>query len=70
MAALNRIYEEFLTETKIALSVKYQVLCDETALVGVIKELDSATGQIKQYEMTAEKGYRPGAEPVEISEED
>ena len=53
MAALNRIYEEFLTETKIALSLKYQVLCDETALVGVIKELDSATGQIKQYEMTA-----------------
>ena len=70
MAALNRINEEFLIEMKIALSLKYQVLCDETALVGVIKELDNATGQIKQYEMTAAKGYRPGEEPVEISEED
>ena len=31
---------------RVRASVKYQVLCDETAFVGVIKQKDKVTGQI------------------------
>ena len=34
---------------KVALSKKYQVLCDQTAFVGVIKQKDKTTGQMIDY---------------------
>ena len=55
MAAQDRINKQQNTHVKEEISIKYQVLCDETALVGVIKELDRATGQLKMYEVSAEK---------------
>ena len=51
MAALDWIYKESDTQDKIDISLKYQVLCDETAMVGVIKEMDKATGELKLYEI-------------------
>ena len=56
MAALDRInHDESLTKPqKVELSVKYQVLCDETAMVGVLKRLDKATGQLMLFEMNPE----------------
>lgn len=33
---------------RVRASVKYQVLCDETAFVGVIKQKDKVTGQMLQ----------------------
>ena len=47
MAALDRIYNNPKSENKDVrehISIKYQVLCDDTALVGVIKEMDPASG--------------------------
>ena len=55
MAAQDRINKQQTANLKEAISVKYQVLCDETALVGVIKETDPATGMLKLYEVAAEK---------------
>jgi hypothetical protein len=30
-------------------SVKYQVLCDQTAFVGIVKQKDKATGQMQEF---------------------
>lgn len=58
-------YEEILKgHDQIALSVKYQVLCDETAMIGVIKQKDKATGDLKEYEETFEK-YAKKPAPVQ-----
>lgn len=32
--------------------MEYQVLCDETAMVAVIRDLNSVTGKLETYEMT------------------
>ena len=36
------------------ISVDYQVLCDETAMVAVIRDLNPVTGELKTHEMTQE----------------
>ena len=33
-----------------ALSIKYQVLCNETAMIGIIKQKDKASGDLKTFE--------------------
>ena len=38
-----------------AVSIKYQVLVDETAMVGVIEQSDPVTGELKKYELDAAK---------------
>jgi len=38
-------------EAKIAASIKYQTLCDETALIGVIKQTEKATGEVKEFDV-------------------
>ena len=38
-----------------AVSMKYQVLVDETAMVGVIEQNDPVTGELKKYELDAAK---------------
>ena len=47
---------QMLTDTaqKVEVSLKYQTLCDDTSLVGVIKQKDKASGEVK--EMTVEFG--------------
>lgn len=43
------------------LSLKYQVLCDQTALVGVMKHTEKATGELKEsvikFEKTVQSGF-------------
>ena len=53
-AAYEMINREVSAEAKASLSQKYQVLCDETALVGVIKQTDKVSGEVK--EITVEFG--------------
>jgi len=44
-AALDKIHaSEYDEAAQIATSIKYQILCDHTAMVGVIKQVDAATG--------------------------
>ena len=38
-----------------AVSIKYQVLVEETAMVGVIEQSDPVTGELKKYELDASK---------------
>ena len=35
------------TSLKVQNSIKYQVLCDETAMVGIMKTKDLVTGELK-----------------------
>ena len=37
------------------MSVQHQVICDQTALVGVIKQKDSATGELQEHVVGAGK---------------
>ena len=39
--------EQNKTERK-RLSIKYQVVCDDTAIVGVLKQSNKASGQLKE----------------------
>ena len=43
-AAFSKINDAKSAADRSALSVAYQTLCDDTALVGVIKQQDKATG--------------------------
>ena len=47
-AALGKINDTQSAADRSALSVAYQTLCDDTALVGVIKQQDKATGELKE----------------------
>ena len=38
------------------MSIKYQVLCDETALVGVMKQTVKATGEVQETNIEFGKG--------------
>ena len=49
IAARDRIEFEYADAGKVQLSKKYQVLCDQTAFVGVIKQQDTATGQMLDF---------------------
>lgn len=42
-------------EDRITTSLKYQVICDDTALVGVIKQTDKATGELKEVNVKFER---------------
>ena len=45
MAAFQMIQNEATGEEQKALSIENQVLCDQTAVVGVLKQTNSATGE-------------------------
>ena len=49
VAARGQIAAANSSADKIAKSKKYQVLCDHTAFVGVIKQKDKATGQMIEF---------------------
>lgn len=38
-------------KSKVDASIKYQVVCDETALVGVVKQKEKSTGELKVVEV-------------------
>ena len=44
---------EYTTKEKEDVSVFYQVLVEQTAMVGVIEEINQATGELKKYELDA-----------------
>ena len=44
-------------------SLKYQVLCEDTAMIGVVKQKEKATSEVKEYEQTFEK-YAKKSQPV------
>ena len=46
MAVFHMIQNEATKEDQKALSIEHQILCDETAIVGVLKQTDKATGEI------------------------
>ena len=57
MTMLNEIESKKLSqEEKKALSIKYQVLCSLTALVGVQKQTNSATGELIESSIRVGKG--------------
>ena len=45
MAVFQMIQNEATKEEQKVLSIENQVLCDETAIVGVLKQTDRATGE-------------------------
>ena len=40
------------------LSLRYQVLCKQTAMIGVVKQKEKATGELKEYEQTFSKSVK------------
>jgi len=48
MAVFNQIEAEPNLDVKKELSLKHQVLCDETAIIGVLKQADKATGELRE----------------------
>ena len=48
MAIHNEIQRQDSTEKKKELSVKHQVLCDETAMIGIMKQTEKATGELQE----------------------
>ena len=40
------------------ISLKYQVLCKQTAMIGVVKQKEKATGELKEYEQTFSKSVK------------
>ena len=59
MAAHSEIIELRSEKDKVkaieAVSIKYQLLVDETAMVGVIEQNDPVTGELKKYELDAKE---------------
>ncbi len=47
----------------VKLSVKYQVLSKETAMIGVVKQKQKATGEMREYTIQMGKAYTPSEEP-------
>jgi hypothetical protein len=47
---------------QVAVSLKYQVLCEQTAMVGVVKQKDKSTGEMQSY--TIQAGRQAKIEPV------
>ena len=54
-------------EARVAMSVQYQVLCDETAIVGVQKQLNETTGEME--ESTVNFGKENVQEPNDYDDE-
>ena len=38
---------------QVAVSLKYQVICEQTAMVGVVKQKDKSTGEMQSYTVKA-----------------
>ena len=55
MAAHRQIFDSTSKQMIEDVSIKYQVLVEETAMVGVIEQTDEATGELKIYEYDARK---------------
>ena len=47
------------------MSIKYQVLSGQTAMIGVIKQKDKATGDMKTFEQKLQKVERPVSPPIQ-----
>ena len=58
-AALSSMQDELIGDERIRMSVKYQVLIDSTAMIGVVKQKDKSTGEMKTFEKALEKVKRP-----------
>ena len=48
MVVLSEIKKQSEKEAQVDLSIRHQVLCDETAIIGVMKQTDTATGELKE----------------------
>ena len=45
------------------MSIKYQVLSDQTAMIGIMKQKDKASGDLKTFEKKLQRVNRPLAPP-------
>lgn len=45
------------------ISVKYQVLCKKTAMIGVVKQKEKVTGELKEFEQTFSKAVKRPVQP-------
>ena len=48
MVAYEQIKKEQDPEKMKELSLKYQILCDETAIIGVMKQANKASGEMQE----------------------
>ena len=62
MAAFHRLEQEKGSQ-QVQSSVKYQVLCDQTAIVGVLKQTDKQTGNLQTSTIEFTKSTYEAAEP-------
>ena len=69
MDEINELSSKDFSERreKIAKSIKYQVLCDDTAFVGVLKQVDKTTGVLKETNVDFTKISKP--QPVQPQSE-
>ena len=51
------------------MSVKHQVICDVTAMVGVMKQENKATGEMQETIIKFGKGYAMAAAALEIDQD-
>ena len=51
-------------------SLKYQVLCDETAIVGVMKQTDKSTGELQTSTIKFTKSTFEAAQPEDDREDE
>jgi len=63
MGAYTQINRTEGVNQKEITSIKYQVLCEETAMVGVVKQKKKATGELEEYKVTMEKKVVKAPEP-------
>ena len=64
LAAFNKIQNSSSSHEKRDLSIQYQVLCEETAIIGVKKQKNKSTGEVK--ESVVEFGESDGEEEEKI----
>jgi len=51
--------------TKKNLSIKYQVLCDDTAIVGILKQKKLSSGEMQETTIKfGRKNFKPGPESL------
>lgn len=48
-SAAKQLLKKISGSEKVTHSIKYQVLCDETAFVGVVKQRDKASGELLDF---------------------
>ena len=53
--AAQKQLSKLSNQAKIVSSVKYQVLCEETAMIGVVKQKIKSTGEMKEYKIDFNK---------------